>query len=168
MEKIWTASEIKVKLQSGNSEWLTRSLMALYDRQTASEKLAMTTTEDNKVGFSGFDAEILSSFAEQWRRNGWLSPKQFEILTRRLPKYSKQLASIAEEKRISSTLRGGDRSQSSVSADASDTPVVNGIVKFPNGAEIHCQDLAPQYDNEGEIAAWVCVADDVTYTLVND
>lgn len=169
--KIWTASEIKAKLQSGDKEFLTRGLMAIYERQTATEKLTMETVEDNGVGFTGWDARILTSFAEQWRRSQFLSHKQFIELMKRMPKYAGQLAKIAEEKRLAKTLSnpaGVVVTEDRVTADASEAPVANGWVTFPNGILVHCQDLVAQYDSENEVAQWEAVVDGTTYVLFND
>jgi hypothetical protein len=87
------------------------ALIALYGRQTADEQTAETTAHSNGVGFNGTDAGILSSFAKQaieWRaakKAGQavrfaspLSPRQMELLRKKLPKYARQLEEIAEEK----------------------------------------------------------------------
>jgi hypothetical protein len=95
--KTWTPDEIVAAL--GRSDlFVGRAVAALYERQTAYEKDAKVTKEDNKVGFNGVDAEILSSFAEQFKRRGFLTPKQLVIARRKMPKYRKQLAEIAAEK----------------------------------------------------------------------
>lgn len=92
--KVWTAEEIKAKIASSNA-WRRQALLALYDRQTAQEQDAMRTEELNGRGFTGWDAELLTAFAQQAQTKGWLSPKQDAILMKRLPKYSAQLARIA-------------------------------------------------------------------------
>lgn len=173
--KIWTKSEIKAKLmgiyakvQGGDPlsdndrEWLARSLMAVYDYQTSTEKMARVTTEHNKVGFSGVDAEILSSFAEQWKFKGYLSTKQFGILAKKMPKYAGQLEKIAAER------AGSKQPELGVIANASECPVVNGgFIKFPNGAEICTADLAEEI-HDGEVVSWTAYVDSVKYVLVND
>lgn len=77
--------------------WAIRALLAIYSRQTSDEKANGQTRYENSVGFSGVDAEILSSFAEQVIRNRAagvrvLSDRQFEILRPRIARYSGQLA----------------------------------------------------------------------------
>lgn len=67
------------------------ALLYIYSFQTAWEQSAQTTSDDNGVGFSGVDAEILSSFAEQWKKRESLSPKQLEILHKKMGKYAKQI-----------------------------------------------------------------------------
>jgi DNA-binding transcriptional regulator YiaG len=90
----------KQKLAS-HPQWAIRGCLAIYAKQTADEREAEQTREDNGVGFTGTDAEILSSFAKQIQR--WeqdkrfpspLSDKQLAILHKRMPKYAGQLLRI--------------------------------------------------------------------------
>lgn len=171
MAKLTTKNEIRSKLDSIESlarnggqfslndrEWLTRSLMAIYEGQTSQEKLAMVTTEDNGIGFNGVDAEILTSFANQWRSQKWLSYKQLVVLAKKMPKYSGQLAKIAAAKLEAST----------VTADISDQPVdKEGNVLFPDGTFIQLTMMAPQYYG-GELVAWRAEIEGKEYLLVND
>lgn len=92
--KVWTAEEIKARL-AATAEFRKHALLAIFDRQTAQEQDAMRTTDLNGRGFTGWDAELLTSFAQQLQTRGYLSPKQDAILSKRLPKYSTQLARIA-------------------------------------------------------------------------
>jgi hypothetical protein len=75
--------------------WLLRGLMVIYGFQTESEKAAQQTAEDNGMGFNGLDAEILSSFAEQYQRRGFLTPKQIDLARRKMVKYAGQLLKVA-------------------------------------------------------------------------
>lgn len=68
--------------------WL---LQKMYSRQTTDEQSQEVTVYANKVGFSAFDAEILSSFAKQFSEHGSLSPKQMGILHKRIPAYAVQV-----------------------------------------------------------------------------
>jgi hypothetical protein len=95
---------------STNQTWALRTLEIIFQYQTESEKQADVTVEDNGVGFSGVDAEILSSFAKQaaafqkkkaagsvppsWKP---LSPKQLAILMKRMKKYAGQLIAHLEK-----------------------------------------------------------------------
>ncbi len=81
------------------TEFVGRAVYALFERQTRDEQALDATMLHNGVGFSGCDAEILSSFAKFWKKTGFLTPKQLVIARKKLPKYRKQLAEIAEEKR---------------------------------------------------------------------
>lgn len=92
-----------IKINVGTKQaWAERAIVALFNKQTASEQYTQSTNENNGIGFNGVDAEILSSFAMQiiqYKRS--LSPKQLAIAFKKLPKYAKQLATIAEEKALS-------------------------------------------------------------------
>lgn len=92
----------KQKLAS-NPQWAIRGCLAVYAKQTAEEQTAEETRDHNGVGFTGTDAEILSSFAKQIQR--WeqekrfpspLSLKQLSILHKRMPKYAGQLLKIVQ------------------------------------------------------------------------
>ena len=92
-------------LLAKNDTFLERSLIVLYDRQTADEKSAQTTAHENGRGFNGTDAFILTSFA-QWAISGAakgipegkrLSTKQKEIARRKLTKYTGQLIEHAKQ-----------------------------------------------------------------------
>ena len=89
---------LKDKLKT-NPNWAKAGCQRIYEYQTAAEQAAGCTREDNGVGFSGADAEILSSFAEQLNAGRNMSPKQMEILFKKMPKYAKQLDGIAQSKR---------------------------------------------------------------------
>lgn len=90
-------SFLKTQL-STQATWALRGLVRIYEYQTASEQSSMTTHVHNGVGFSGADAEILSSYAEQYKRKGTLTEKQLAILLKKMPKYARQLDAIAQTK----------------------------------------------------------------------
>ena len=101
---------IREKLATDN-RWLVRGIVAIYERQTFDEQQSLQTSHDNGVGFNGVDANIMSSFAQQIQR--WekmdptrrypnpLSDKQLAIARKKMGKYAKQLAAIAEAKTAS-------------------------------------------------------------------
>ena len=91
-------AEIKAQVAASEA-WQDRALIAIYNGQTAAEQEAAATVEDNGIGFSGIDAEILTSFAQQLQKRGFLSPKQRAIVARKMPKYAGQLWCLAVEKR---------------------------------------------------------------------
>jgi hypothetical protein len=82
-----------------NDKWALRALIVIYERQTDAEKSASVTTESNGVGFSGADAEILTSFAKRVKNfnpgvslyASPLSPRQMEVLKNRIKKYAAQI-----------------------------------------------------------------------------
>lgn len=89
---------LKEKLSS-NPNWATAGCQRIYEYQTADEQNTDTTRELNGVGFSGCDAEILSSFAKQLNAGRTMSQPQMDILFRKMPKYAKQLDVIAQAQR---------------------------------------------------------------------
>ena len=81
-----------------NDQWLTRGILAIYERQTADEQTQEQTRYSNGIGFGATDAEILSSFAKQLLKGWTLSAKQMQVARRCMAKYSGQLARIVREK----------------------------------------------------------------------
>jgi hypothetical protein len=92
-------------LLMSNDAALHRAVVAIYRRQTASEQASLQTKEDNGVGFSGCDAEILSSFAQKILKGWIMTPKCVAIARKKMPKYWKQLAEVAMEKQHRLALR---------------------------------------------------------------
>jgi len=99
MEQL-SVKDIKLLIQN-SPDFTVKCLLTIYDNQTQDEKYSEDTHELNAIGFSGADANILSSFAKQVIR--WksipepqykfpLSPKQLEIAQKKLPKYARQLS----------------------------------------------------------------------------
>lgn len=95
MTKKDTIAEWKAKLAT-DSRWALRALVRIYQEQTPSEKDIELTMYHNNVGFSGVDADILTSFVKQYQRRGELSPKQMMILHQRIPKYAGQLYRLTQ------------------------------------------------------------------------
>jgi hypothetical protein len=81
-----------------NDSAVYRGILAIFSFQTATEQAFDGTVEDNGVGFSGVDAELLSSFAKQIQKKGSLSEKQMVYARKKIRKYWNQLRVIAEEK----------------------------------------------------------------------
>lgn len=99
-------SELKTKKEkvafvkqmlASNPAWAVRGLLKIYEFQTEAEQRVGETTEDNGVGFSGCDAHILSSFADQIKAGRQMSEKQLAIIYKKMPRYSRQLVNIVEE-----------------------------------------------------------------------
>lgn len=86
---------IKQKLSSSQA-WLERSVVAIYQRQTAEEQAVEATRNKNGVGFSAFDAEFLSSVAKQIMNGRHLSDRQMPFVKKNMLKYAGQLVRIAE------------------------------------------------------------------------
>lgn len=90
---------IKSRLATVNA-WAVEALLVIHERQTHEEQSKDATIEANGIGFGSRDAEILTSFAKQvlaWRGQtvhqfpAPLSPNQFGLLKRLMPKYAAQL-----------------------------------------------------------------------------
>ena len=78
-----------------NAQWACRAILVLYYRQTESEQAMEQTTVKNGVGFTGFDAKILTSFATRLLSGRSLTEKQTAVAFRRLPKYATQLYNLS-------------------------------------------------------------------------
>lgn len=95
--KLYSTEEIK-KLLETSDKAVSRAIVALYARQTESERNAEATVEKNGIGYNGFDAKFFSSLAQQIQSGRTLSQKQIAFARKGIMKYSKQLASIANER----------------------------------------------------------------------
>lgn len=93
---LWSKEEILDRIQE-RDDWACGALMVIYKNQTAIEKAGGYTKETNKIGFTKFDAELLTSFAKQYESKKWLSVKQLAVIRRRIPKYWRQLVKAANE-----------------------------------------------------------------------
>ena len=95
---IWKKEDIKELLRKSDKA-VVRGLLRIYSYQTSDEQRSESTTYWNGVGFTGCDAEILTSFAKQYIRKGRLSFLQMRLLRKKMLKYSVQLARIANEQK---------------------------------------------------------------------
>jgi len=93
MKKSTHLAFIKYQLATKKKAAL-KALMLIYSRQTETEQEINQTTEHNAIGFSGVDAELLSSFAKQYQKTGYLTAKQMDYLYRKISKYSRQVYSV--------------------------------------------------------------------------
>jgi hypothetical protein len=110
MSKKDMIEQLRHRLAS-NDRWALRALLRIYQNQTADEQCRETTIERNGIGFTGPDAEILTSFARQYQRRGCLSPKQMIILRRRIPAYARQIVQGSDTTRIEAALCGTTTTQ---------------------------------------------------------
>jgi len=97
---------IQGKLRT-DQKWALRALEVIYARQTAQEKASDQTIEDNGVGFSGVDAELLSSFAKQYQERGFLTLKQMEYLHRKIIKYWRQILGMCDATKLQTLIPAG-------------------------------------------------------------
>ena len=105
MSKKDMIEQLRHRLAS-NDRWALRALMRIYHNQTADEQNSESTIERNGIGFTGPDAEILTSFARQYQRRGSLSERQMIILRRRIPAYARQIVQGSDTTRIEAALCG--------------------------------------------------------------
>lgn len=80
-----------------------KSLLMIYQRgQTPMERAlkGQVLEEINGCGFTAFDCEILTSFAEQLLARGWLSERQDQILMKRMPRYARQILELENDQRL--------------------------------------------------------------------
>lgn len=97
--------EYIVHLLETNDKAVGRALLVLLNRQTAVEQACQRTEAVNGRGFTGFDAKIGTSMAQQFQRKGKLSDAQVAVWRKKdkrgnmkIAKYWKQLIEAAEEK----------------------------------------------------------------------
>lgn len=90
---------IKMKL-STNAVWAKAAMLKVYDKQTEDEKVSETTKHLNRVGFSGVDAELLSSFSKQMHSRGFLTAKQMRYVFKKMPKYWEQIFNMSDKNKL--------------------------------------------------------------------
>jgi len=94
----WTKEKI-VEMLNTNDKAVSRAVVAIYKRQTASERVSGTTQIQNNIGFNHADARYLTYCAEYViKNNRQLSGKHLEKCRKRIAKYWKQLIDIANGK----------------------------------------------------------------------
>jgi len=99
-DKRWTREEIWSNIREYD---IVRSVVALYELQTAEEKRTKRTINRNNVGFNATDDDFLTDLAEsaiEWKKkNGELSlsPGQKEAARPLMKKYCAQLSDIAND-----------------------------------------------------------------------
>ncbi len=86
---------IREKL-STDDRWILRGLLVIFSNQTIDEQATATTKYVNNIGFTGADAEFLTSLATQFQQRKSLSPKQMIYLRKKMPKYSGQLETMVK------------------------------------------------------------------------
>jgi len=86
---------------STNPVWAVKALVRIFqENQTQDEQVIEATKEDNGIGFTGTDGQILSSFAKQQLARGTLSPKQMVIVFKKMPKYHKQVIAMSNAEQL--------------------------------------------------------------------
>ena len=92
--KVWDKDEIKAVLVRSDV-FVTRSVVKMLERQTSDEARGGYTHEANSVGFSAFDAEFLTSIANQIIDGRNLSVKQIASARKSMLRYAGQITDIA-------------------------------------------------------------------------
>jgi len=120
--KSWTKSKI-VNLLANNDRAVERAIVVVYNNQEGDEQAMQSTHKANGVGFTAFDANILSSFAEQINKKRTLSSKQLEIARKtdkfgnmKIAKYWKQLQAeiVRKEQKLDIPADGGFRTSKQI------------------------------------------------------
>jgi hypothetical protein len=94
---MWNKTTIQALIDT-NDRAAVKGLIAIYRLQTDSERDCKTTKDANGVGFSAFDAELCTDLAEKALRYGRLTDKQIALVRKKVRRYWRQLADIANEK----------------------------------------------------------------------
>jgi len=95
--KVWTTDEIRGKLLEDDN-WLIRALQAIYQRQTEHERANRNTKVLNNVGFNAMDADFLTGMVAFYKDRGFFTPKQLQVIRKKMVKYAGQLTKIANGK----------------------------------------------------------------------
>lgn len=132
------------QLLNESDKAVERGLVVLLSRQTADERVNETTRYQNGVGFSAFDAEILTSFAQQIERKTargielgkCLSEKQMTLARKKIVRYAGQLAEEANSRPLSASggRSGGDGAKVGVCQ-----PVQHQLMSVPVEVEYEIQ-----------------------------
>lgn len=95
-----TLAFVKTKLAT-DQVWAIKALVRIYqENQTADEQVSQTTSHDNGIGFTGVDAQFLSSLAQNYLRYGRLSEKQMGFVFRKMPKYAGQVIKMSDATKL--------------------------------------------------------------------
>ena len=102
MKKITKAAKIAFIRQQleNNPDWAKRALIRIYENQTADEQNSGVTVHDNGIGFTGCDANILTSFADGLKKYGNLTVKQMALLHKKIGKYAKQIYGMTDDEKL--------------------------------------------------------------------
>ena len=93
---MWNEAKIVALLETNNRA-VEKAIVAIYNRQTADEKLAQSTRHDNKMGFSAAHAAKASYYA-RWILSGRsLTGKHLSDAREIAIRYRKQLLAIANQ-----------------------------------------------------------------------
>ena len=92
--KQWNREKIITLLDSSDKA-IYRGILVIQSLQTAAEQLTDSTHVNNAQGWSGVDAQFMSGLAKGLRKYGRLTPKQLPFARKKMHKYARQLAKVA-------------------------------------------------------------------------
>ena len=87
---------IKEKLRT-NNVWALKALRRIYQDQTFEERNKRATISHNGIGFTGFDAEFLTSLVKSDRS---FTVKQWSFLRKTISKYWKQIYEACDKDKL--------------------------------------------------------------------
>ena len=90
---------VKNKL-STNDKWALAGLVVVYKNQTPDEQDTGIAHYDNNKGFTGVDANFMTSPAKQYESRGSLSPKQMVCVRKNMKKYHKQILLVTNDTKL--------------------------------------------------------------------
>jgi len=123
IETLRVKSFLQHKLAT-DPNYATRALVVIFNRQTEDEKRIEATKYTNFIGFTGCDAEILTSFAKQWLSRNWLSDKQMYILHKKIVRYWRQLWDASDKVKLWLKIEGEPVPTHRISNEGSLVPVI--------------------------------------------
>lgn len=91
----YTKEQIKEKITT-NQKWTERAVVALFNKQTASEQSVEVTHVSNGAGFNKPDSHKLTYYAKWVLSGKHLTGKFLEDAQKRIAKYASQLYGIAK------------------------------------------------------------------------
>lgn len=79
-------------------EWALKALTRIFnENQTSEEQTIQAAKVNNGIGFTGTDADFLSSLAKQYISRKSLSEKQMVYVMRRMKKYHRQVVLMSDQ-----------------------------------------------------------------------
>jgi len=94
---------IREKLKTSDT-WATKALIKIFEAQTKDEQNSDNTSNLNSVGFAPCDAFILSKLAKFYMEKRFLSPKQMNIVFKKIHKYCRQIDQISNVEQINNLI----------------------------------------------------------------
>jgi hypothetical protein len=94
-DKEWTVESLRELIRSSDAA-AVRAMVRINEYQTAYEKEAATTVDQNRVGFASCHA-FLSKFVESYNKFGKLTENQMVWVRKAMPKYAGQIFRIMLE-----------------------------------------------------------------------